>query len=149
MNYEIVNLEEKIFIGILERTGMNDSKCQEKIGGLWQRYMGEGICNSIRNNANDYCVGLYSDYEFDNLSYDVLIGREVTEAYDAEQFTVKRIPGGKYALFRIKGDVVKDVSKAWEEIWKMNLDRSFTGDFEEYISNVNGVAEINIYIALK
>ena len=41
MNYEIVNLEEKIFIGILERTGMNDPKCQEKIGGLWQRYMGE------------------------------------------------------------------------------------------------------------
>lgn len=148
MNYEIVNLEEKIFIGISERTGTNDPQCQAKIGGLWQKYMSEGICDSINNKANDYCVGLYSDYDFGNFSYDILVGREVSEAYDT-RLTVKKIPGGRYALFKIKGDVVKDVSKAWEVIWKMNLDRSFTGDFEEYLSNENGIAEINIYIALK
>lgn len=49
----------------------------------------------------------------------------------------------------IQGDVVKDVSRAWEEIWSMPLERAFSADFEEYISNENGIAEIDIYIALK
>lgn len=36
MNYEIVNLEEKIVVGITARTGNNDPECQKVIGGLWQ-----------------------------------------------------------------------------------------------------------------
>lgn len=147
MNYEIVNLEEKIVVGITARTGNNDPECQKVIGGLWQDFMSNGIWESMKNKANEYCIGLYSNYDFTDMTYDVTIGAEVTQA-DTE-LNVKKIPGGKFALFRVKGDVVKAVSEAWEKIWAIPLERSFAGDFEEYVSNENGIAEINIYIALK
>ncbi len=41
------------------------------------------------------------------------------------------------------------VAKAWDKIWKMDLDRSFTGDFEEYLNSDFENADIDIYIALK
>lgn len=147
MNYEIVNLEEKIVVGITARTGNNDPECQKVIGGLWQDFMSKGIWESMKNKANEYCIGLYSNYDFNDMTYDVTIGAEVTQA-DTE-YDIKKIPGGKFALFRVKGDVVQAVSEAWEKIWSLPLERSFVGDFEEYVSNENGIAEINIYVSLK
>lgn len=148
MNYEIVNLEEKIVVGLTSKTGNTDPDCQKIIGGLWQDFMGKGILASLKNKANAYCVGLYSDYNFEDVTYDVTVGAEVFENGNPE-LSAKTIPAGKYAVFNVKGDVVKDVSNAWEEIWKMTLERTYTADFEEYLSNENGVADINIYIALK
>lgn len=146
MNYEIVTLQEKIVLGVTARTSHNDPQCQQVIGGLWQHFMAEGLVESVRNRANPYCIGLYSNY--DETFYDVTVGVEVTENSHPE-LTEKTIPAGSYALFRIKGDVVRDVAEAWDKIWTLPLDRSFSGDFEEYLSNEKGVAEINIYIALK
>ncbi|AET67975.1 hypothetical protein Desor_2396 [Desulfosporosinus orientis DSM 765] len=146
MNYEIVTLKEKIVVGIGAKTGNNDPDCSKIIGGLWQKFMGDGILESIKNKVNAYCIGLYSDY--DDTSYYVTVGCEVTKNGNPE-LTEKRIVTGQYAVFSVKGDVVKDVADAWEKIWAMPLDRSFSGDFEEYLSNDNGVADINIYIALK
>ncbi len=148
MHYEIVHLDAKTIVGITARTGNADPDCQKIIGGLWQRFMAEGIWTSLQNKANAYCVGLYSDYDFAAMRYDVTIGAEVVENGDSH-LAAKQIPAGSYAKFHIHGDVVKDVAHAWEEIWKMPLDRSFAADFEEYISNENGVADIDIYIALK
>ena len=148
MNYEIVTLEKKIIAGLTNRTGNNDPLCGKIIGGLWQKFMGEGIYNNLKNKVNEYSIGLYSDYDFSNNTYDVTVGAEVSECENAE-LSLKTIPGGKYALFSITGDVVEDVSKAWEEIWTMPLERTFSGDFEEYLSNDNGNAKINIYVALK
>lgn len=146
MNYEVVNLEEKIIVGLTGRTGNNDPKCTEIIGGLWQKFMAESTAENVKNVVSPYPIGLYSDY--DATSYDVTIGMTVSKNENTE-LSVKIIPAGKYAKFSIKGDVVKDVSNAWNEIWTMSLDRSYTADFEEYLSNVDGVAEINIYVALK
>lgn len=146
MNYEIVTLEEKLIAGLTARTGNNDPDCTKIIGGLWQKFMGENISQNMKNKVSQYPVGLYSDY--DETSYDVTVGTAVSENGNPELST-KVIPSGKYAKFSINGDVVKDVADAWNEIWKMPLERSFIADFEEYISNNNGVADVNIYVALK
>ena len=148
MNYEIVSLEAKTIVGLTARTGNNDPDCQKIIGGLWQSFMEKGVSESLKNKTNAYCVGLYSDYDFSGMKYDVTVGAEVSENGNPE-LSAKAIPAGKYAKFHVQGDVVKDVSRAWEEIWSMPLERTFSADFEEYISNENGVAEIDIYIALK
>lgn len=148
MNYEIVNLEEKIIVGLTSNTGNNDPDCQKIIGGLWNEFMSKGISDILKNKANEYCVGLYTNYDFEDVTYDVTVGAEVSKN-DNPEFSVKTIPAGKYAKFNVKGDVVKDVSDAWYEIWAMPLERTYTADFEEYISNENGVADVNIYIALK
>ena len=110
--------------------------------------MGNGISASLKNKANPYCVGLYTNYNFEEVTYDVTVGAEVSQNENTE-LSFKIIPAGKYAKFNIKGDVVIDVTNAWNEIWEMPLERTYTADFEEYLSNENGVADINIYIALK
>lgn len=148
MNYEIVKLDEKIVVGVSARTGNTDPECQKIIGGLWNDFMAKGIWDSLENKANAYCIGLYSDYDFAAMKYDVTVGAEVLQN-DNPSLSAKLIPAGKYAKFHIKGDVVNDVSKAWGEIWEMKLDRTFAADFEEYLSNDNGIAEIDIYIAVR
>jgi len=148
MNYETVRLEEKIIVGLTGRTGNMDPDCQKIIGGLWQDFMGEGVSGQVKNKANSFCVGLYSAYDFIEMKYDVTVGCEVTGNSNPE-LSAKTIPAGRYAKFHVKGDVVKDVSDAWGIIWELPLERSFTGDFEEYTSNENGMADVNIYIALK
>lgn len=145
MNYEVVNLEKKIVAGVCARSD-NGPECPAIIGGLWQKFMGEGVAQSIKNTSSPCPVCVYSDY--DDTSYDATVGM-IVSSNDNKELMEKTIPAGKYAKFFIKGDVVKDVGDAWNKIWGMNLDRSFTADFEEYLSNDNGVAEVNIYVALK
>lgn len=43
----------------------------------------------------------------------------------------------------------KALAEAWNKIWKMDLDRSYKADFEEYLNADYNNAKINIYISLK
>lgn len=146
MNYEIVNLEQKIIVGVSAITSNNDPKMSEVIAGLWVKLYEGGVHSMIRNKVNEYAIGLYSDYSNDQ--YCVTAGNEVSKA-DNDQLTVKIISAGKYAKFSIHGHMEKAVAKAWGEIWQMDLDRSFTGDFEEYLNSDWENTYIDIYISLK
>lgn len=68
----------KRVVGLTARTGNLDPDCQKIIGGLWQDIMDKQIAESIRNKANGYFVGLYSNYDFKEMTYDVTVGCEVT-----------------------------------------------------------------------
>ena len=59
------------------------------------------------------------------------------------------IPAGTYAKFCVHGNMETAVRNAWEKIWNMDLDRTFTGDFEEYLNDDYDHADINLYIAIK
>ncbi|MEG0614310.1 MAG: GyrI-like domain-containing protein [Oscillospiraceae bacterium] len=146
MNYEIVNLKEKIVVGISAKTSNSSTNVCEIIGGLWEKLYQGGTNAAIKNKANAYAIGLYSDYVGEN--YQVTVGNEVTKSENPELST-KIIPAGKYAKFSIEGNMQKAVADAWDEIWKMELDRSFSGDFEEYLNSDFEKAKIDIYIALK
>lgn len=145
MNYEIVNLEEKIIVGVSAITSNEDPKMEKVIGGLWEKLYQDGINKIIKNKVNEYAIGLYSDYE--NNKYCVTVGNEVTSVKN-EELTVKKIPAGKYAKFSIEGHMQKSVSKAWNEIWQIDLDRGYKADFEEYLNSDFDNAKINIYISL-
>lgn len=146
MNYEIVNLKEKIIIGVSTTTSNDDPKMGEKIGKLWTELYQAGVSESIRNKVNEYAIGLYSDYNENG--YTVTAGNEVSESANTE-FTTKIIPAGKYAKFSVHGHMEQAVAQSWGEIWRTNLDRSFTGDFEEYLNSDFENCDIDIYIALK
>lgn len=146
MNYEIVSLQKKIVVGVSAVTSNSDPKMGEIISGLWVKLYQSGVNAAIKNKINDYAIGLYSDYNEDN--YCVTAGNEVSEA-ENEELTVKIIPAGRYAKFSVHGDMEKAVAEAWEEIWKMDLNRSYSGDFEEYLNNDSKNADIDLYIALK
>lgn len=146
MNYELVTLNEKVLVGISATTGNSDPNMSNIIGGLWERLYQSGVNTTIRNKVNSYAIGLYSDYSADG--YCVTVGNEVSKAENPE-ITTKIIPAGTYAKFSVHGHIKHAVAKAWNEIWSMDLNRSFTGDFEEYLSNDVENCDIAIYIALK
>ena len=143
MKYEIVELEGKTIVGLAAKTSNQDPKMGEIIGGLWQQLYAPAVVASITDRANAYAIGLYSDYEGDD--YMVTAGFEVKAAPQDTEYTVKSIPGGRYAKFSVHGDMVEAVAAAWGEIWSTPLDRTYTGDFEEYTS----MEDIDIYIAIK
>lgn len=146
MNYEVVMLEEKNIVGVSAVTSNNDPKMKEIIGGLWEKLYYGGVNPTIKNKVNEYAIGLYSDYEGEN--YCVTAGNEVSKA-ENDELSVKVIPAGKYAKFSVHGHMETAVSEAWQKIWQMDLERSFTGDFEEYLNADFDNADIDIYIALK
>ena len=146
MDYEIVSLKQKTIVGVSASTSNFDPKMGEVIGGLWEKLYQGGVNAAIKNKMNTYAIGLYSDYLNDQ--YCVTVGNEVT-APENDELTIKIIPAGRYAKFSVHGHMEKAVAEAWEEIWKTDLERSFTGDFEEYLNSDWENADINIYIALK
>lgn len=146
MNYEIVTLKEKIVVGVSAVTGNDDPNMGNVIGGLWEKLYQGGVCTAIKNKVNEYAIGLYSDYTANQ--YCVTAGNEVSKAENTE-LTIKIIPAGTYAKFSAHGHMEKAVADAWSEIWQMELDRSYTGDFEEYLNCDLEHCDIDIYVALK
>lgn len=153
MEYEIVELEEKIVEGISIRTTNQDGKSIQDIGALWQKFYAEGEYNKIENKVNNKAIGLYTDYEGDYTKpYNFIACSEINKkSENMKNRTTKIIPKGRYAKFVIIGDVQKSVGEAWGEIWNMNLERKYTCDFEEYQNNTEDMQnqEIHIYIAIK
>lgn len=149
MNYEIVELAEKIVAGKAAVTSNSSPDMQEKIGNLWQTFGAEA--GKIAGRTNKKAIGLYCDYGTPAAEdYTVLIGCQVENKNSNPGFAQKIIPAGRYAKFVLSGDVVSDVCKAWNEIWNTPLDRSFAADFEEYQEDCDGkTGTIHIYISLK
>lgn len=153
MEYEILELQEKIIEGVEIRTTNQKGKAMQDIAEMWQKFFGEGIYNKIENKLNNKTIGLYTDYEGDYTKpYKFVVCTEVNkESKNLENRVIKTIPRGKYARFIITGDVQKSVGEAWSEIWNMDLKRKYTCDFEEYQNNSEDMnnQEIHIYIAIE
>lgn len=151
MNYEVVTLEEKIVVGVSAITSNNDPKMGEIIGGLWDKLYNDsdGVGAGIKNKIDQFAIGLYSDYAGGvDGEFCVTAGNQVSKA-ENDSLSVKIIPAGKYAKFAVHGNMEKAVADAWGKIWQLPLDRTFTGDFEEYLNCDFENADINIYIAIK
>ncbi len=151
MDYQIVTLKEKKVMGLNARTSNVDPAMGVIIGGLWERLFGEGLFDAIPDKTGESSIGLYSDYEEGAAGkYDITVGCEVNSSDNVlKDMVLKVIPEGHYAKFVIIGDM-SAVGKSWGDIWAADLKRTFTGDFEEYVSvRENGEYEIHIYIAVE
>lgn len=150
MDYEIVTLEERIAVGVSARTNNTSTDMEAVIGVLWNRFYNEGVYASIPCKASKKAMGIYTDYAGDEKSdYTVVVACETTEEPREDAYTVCKIPAGRYAKFVIHGDMIQAVAAAWQEIWQMDLPRSFKCDFEEYQNDSMENAEIHIYIGLR
>ena len=150
MDYEIVMLEEKIAVGISARTNNTSPDMGAVIGGLWNRFYNEGVYASIPQKTNQKALGIYTDYAGDEKAdYTVVVACETAQEPETGEYAVCKIPTGRYAKFVVHGDMVQAVGAAWQEIWKMDLQRTFQCDFEEYQDDRMDNAEIHIYVGLK
>ncbi|MCT4631577.1 MAG: GyrI-like domain-containing protein [Firmicutes bacterium] len=151
MNYEIVFLEEKLVVGKSIVTSNEGGKAIGDIADLWQNFIGDGIFDGIKNKQSSTGIGLYTDYEGDfTKPYRFMCCTEIL-SFDNPDLELRKISAGKYAKFTVKGDVQIDIGKAWGEIWKMDLARKYSNDFEHYLYDSDDMKNqtVEIYIAIK
>lgn len=151
MEYEIVDLKEKSVFGFAARTNNHSEDCMSVIGGLWQKFYSEGGYDAILEKTDGKSLGIYSDYENGAKGdYTVTVACEAApDAQVPEKMVHMVIPAGKYAKFIVKGNMHEAVGRFWQELWAMDLDRTFVCDFEEYQNSDMENAEIHMYIGIK
>ncbi len=143
MKKVIVNLDEKLIIGIQVRTN-NTLEAEPLKGRIFpcvRRYFHENLAARIPNRktpGTTYCA--YAEYETDHRGdYAYFIGEEVQSAtHVPEGLQIFKIPAQKYAKFTNGPGSMPDVVKRpWEMIWNMSRkelggERAFLADFEIY-----------------
>lgn len=151
MEYELVKLQEKKAAGLRAGTNNFSPDMGMVIGGLWQRFYQEDIYGQIPGKVTGKALGVYSGYAGDEKAdYDISVACEIDGTGDMPQdVTLFTIPEGNYAKFIVKGNVQTAVSEFWQELWKMDLERTFVCDFEEYQDSEMDEAEIHLYIGVK
>lgn len=156
MKYEIITLEEKTIVGLDVRTTNEKGQSIQDIGQLWQNFMEQGIPFMIKDTLNAHAIGLYTNYEKDvTAPYTFVCGKEIakdsTNEISIPQVKKHTIQAGTYAKFTVKGHVQQAVGEAWQDIWKMNLDRLYSTDFELYYNDSEDLNNqtIDIYIGIK
>ncbi len=143
MEYEIVDLDEIIIAGVSCRTSNTAPDMQEKIGGLWKKLYADNIPEKLSDGSNPFVYGVYSGYSPDFTGeFTVTAGCRVGKTPESGEYVT--VPSGKYAKFKVRGDMVKAVAAFWCRLWAIDIDRAYTADFEEY----TGEQDINIYISL-
>ena len=147
MNYEIVNLEEKVLVGIKERCSNFDEKLSEKIGKLWKDFYEKGIYSEITGKVNGKAIGLYTNYSDNKMEYDTYVVCEVEETNkNYEKIVLEK---GKYVKFVVNGNM-EDIQKFWVEVWNdKSLPRTYKFDFEEYQNDDMENMEVYVYLSIE
>jgi len=142
-------------IGLRIRTTNENMQAAQDIGALWGRFKGEDIFSQIPNKIEEDIYCIYTNYESDHTKpYDVVLGCKVHPDTECpENMIAHSIDGGDYAPFMAKGDLTTGIAvgEKWMEIWKTNLDRAYSSDFEIYSAKTEDLqnGEVNIFVALK
>lgn len=124
------------------------------IPALWNQFISENVLENIPNKIDAEIYSIYTNYEGDHTEpYDTILGCKVSSLDNIPEGMIgKAFEGGKVAKFTAKGNLEDNiVYKAWLDIWNVDLDRTYTADFEVYgaKSMDRANAEVDIFIAIK
>ncbi|MBI3236916.1 MAG: effector binding domain-containing protein [Chlamydiales bacterium] len=151
MNQIIEHQKEKLFIGFELRT--DNQECSLAMPAHKDKFFKEGILSKIPNKIDGNILALYTDYEGDcTKPYSWILGCEVSSLDQVPEGLVgKVIPASKYAVFTTQGAFPQGLITVWQDIWKSNLHRSYTSDFEMYRSDFEPEQnpEVKVYIAIE
>ena len=147
-----IHIDPISIIGISKRTSNLDNAASNDIGYLWQQFIRENSGDLIPNKSSDDIYAVYTNYESDHLgAYTVLIGCAVSSLENVPSgFDSVNIKGGLYRKYSPSGKMPVMVINEWQKIWDIEIDRSYTTDYELYDQRAADPenAEIDIYVAL-
>lgn len=150
MNQTREHVKKKFFIGLELRT--NNEECSLAMPAHKEKFFRENILAKIPHKVSGAILALYTDYESDYTGdYSWVLGAEVSNLDEVPPGLVgKVIPESDYAVFKSEGAFPQGLIAAWQEVWKANLPRSYTSDFEVYPADFDPLKkpEVKIYIAL-
>ena len=150
MNHTIEHQRHAFFIGLELRT--NNEECSVAMPAHKEKFFNENILAKIPNKLNGNILALYTDYEKDyTKTYSWILGCEVSNlGFVPDGLIGKEIPASKYAVFTTQGEFPQGLIAAWQAVWKSNLPRSYTSDFELYRSDFDPQKnpEVKVFIAI-
>ncbi|MEN5232612.1 GyrI-like domain-containing protein [Sphingobacterium faecium] len=149
-----MTIEPFKLIGISIRTTNENGLATTDISDLWSRFIKENILEAIPNKIDNTIYSLYTDYVSDHTEpYTTIIGCKVKSLSTIPKGMVwKSIDGGNYLKLTAKGNLMNGlIVNKWQEIWKLDLKRVFTADFEVFGEKALDPthAEIDFFIAVK
>lgn len=151
MNRTIENQKQKYFIGMELRT--DNDKCSLEMPAHKDKFFKENTLAKIPNKISEDILAVYTDYEGDQTKpYSWILGCEVSNLNNVPGGLVgKIIAPAQYAVFTTQGTFPNGLIAVWQEIWKSNLKRSYSTDFEIYRSTFDPEKnpEVKVYIALE
>lgn len=151
MNIVKESLPKKFAIGIAIKT--SNEHFQKEVPPLWDRFYREKLAEKIPNRSNQNLLAVYTDYEGDYTQpFTYLVGCEVSNVKAVpEGMRGVEIPASSYAIFIASGSFPESMMKTWKSIWKSDLKRLYTTDFEVYAPDFNPQENpvIKIHIAIK
>lgn len=151
MNHTIMHQNKKFFIGLELRT--NNEECSLAMPAHKDRFFAENTLSKIPNKINGNILALYTDYEGDYTKpYSWILGCEVSSLEQVPEGLVgKIISESKYAVFTTQDEFPQGLIAVWQDIWKSDLPRSYTSDFEVYRSDFDPQLnpEVKVYIAIE
>ena len=151
---ENINISSSHMIGIQIRTNNNDiMQLTKDMQNLWNKFISKDVAGQIQNKLNNtiYCV--YTDYEGDYTKpYTAFLGSKVTDLSNIPTGLIGRtFQGGTYNKYIAQGNILQgSVYEKWEEIWGLNLNRTYYADFEVYGEKSQNPenAEVEIFIGV-
>ncbi len=150
VKYTVEKQDQKLFIGLELRT--DNEKCSLEMPAHQERFIKENVFAKIPNKTAGDVFALYTDYEGDySKPYSWILGCEVSSLDELPKGLVgKEIPASKYAVFVTEGKFPDGLIAVWQEVWKLDLARSYTSDFEVYRSDFDPEKspEVKVHIAI-
>lgn len=141
-------------IGLKIRTTNENGQSAKDIGDLWTKFLSENIADKIPNKIDHSILSIYTNYQGDYTQpYDTILGCKVSSLDEIPKDMIgQNFAGGDYIKFVSKGSLNEGVVyQTWDKIWKSDLNRSYTADFEVYGKKAQNPenAEVEIFVAIK
>lgn len=129
-----LKLEEFEIVGIAVRTTSQNGQAENDIRTLWERFYSDDSIGKINGKISDdlYCV--YTDYEGDHSgAYTIILGYQIRPDILPPSGCVRKIIlRSRYEVFISQGPLPSCVQQTWMNIWKSDLKRTYTADFDVY-----------------
>jgi predicted transcriptional regulator YdeE len=134
-----LNLGDFEIIGIAIRTTNQNGEAEKDIGALWKLFYADDSLAKIEGKINDdlYCV--YTDYDTDYTgAFTTILGyRMIPGTLPPSGYVRKIILKSTYQVFITQGPLPASVQKTWMNVWKTDIIRRYTSDFDVYGSQSN------------
>ncbi|GAB3655938.1 hypothetical protein GCM10028791_27440 [Echinicola sediminis] len=133
------------------KTSNENGQSNRDCGKLWQQFEQEKVSELIPHKSSDAIYAVYYDYEGDETgAFSYFIGCKVEETSPIPKgLNVLFIPQQEYYKTVASGQMPACIANAWRTIWRSDIQRKFSFDFEIYgeKSQEWNNAEVPIYIS--
>ncbi|EPR68266.1 GyrI-like domain-containing protein [Cyclobacterium qasimii] len=148
-----VEIEPFKIIGISIKTTNENDQATKDIAALWGKFMAENTIARIPNKLGHDIYSLYTDYEGDHTQpYTAILGCKVDHLNEIPNGMIgKAFEGGTFLKTSTKGDLMQGlIVKHWSKIFEMDLNRTYTADFEIYGEKAQNpsAAEVDIFVGI-